>query len=85
MPDKGGTYTIVVDKNGNIVSATYNGVMMTDRPERVIGPHPKDHDGSGEDVNLTLPSDLSGCICLGQFFNDQESDQQCRIIWGKLV
>lgn len=78
MPEKGGTYTIVVDRNGKTVSVTYNGVMMIDKPETVTGSLPVD-------VNLRLPPELSGCVCLGQFFNDMDSDQDCRIIWGDLV
>lgn len=83
MPDKGGTYTIVVDENGEIVSGTYNGVMMIDRPDEVIGRHPKDH-GNNMGIRLTLPDELSSCICLAQFINPV-ADQDDNIKWSKLV
>ena len=84
MPDKGGTYTIVVDKEGEIVSATYNGVMMTDRPDGVIGNHPEDV-RENMLLNLTLPAELSSCICLAQFINPGVAQQDCIIKWGKLI
>ena len=86
MVDKGGTYTIVVDKDGEIVSATYNGVMMTDRPGNVIGRHPEEV-GENRTLNLTLPRELSSCICLAQFINKQQEqgDPDCVVKWGKLI
>ena len=44
--------------------------MMTDRPENVIGRHPEEV-GENRLFDLILPAELSSCICLVQFFNDQ--------------
>lgn len=85
MPNKGGTYTIVVDNDGDVVSATYNGELMINRPEGVIGRHPKEY-GDNMRLDLDLPDELSSCICLAQFIKPKGvEDPACRIIWGDLV
>ena len=82
MSFEGGTYTIVVDKDRNIVSVTLNGKPMVDKDaqiraveEQATGP-PAPFDPIGIDNS-------SRCICLGEI-TPPPPEGACVWKWGKL-
>lgn len=83
MSDKGETYTIVVDKNKDIISVTYNGgPPMTKEGEGNPPIELVDRDARGVPVDIDPPQGYSGCICLG--VPEKKHGGTCVWKWGKL-
>jgi hypothetical protein len=72
MSFEGGTYTIIVDKNKEITSITFNGKPMIQEGEGNV-PEVERLGGGQSDIPAPLPNypeGVSGCICLADFFDD---------------
>ena len=68
---KEGTYTIVVNKQGTIISVTKNGLPMTQKPGNE-GPNFGD---------LEAPIEFKNCVGLGGIVVPTDSDA-CEYRWG---
>ena len=67
MSFEGGTYTIVLDKDRNIVSVTLNGKPMVDKDAQIRAmPGQGPATDPPADFNPTNCDDSSRCICLGE-------------------
>ena len=66
MSYEGGTYTIVVDKDRNIVSVTLNGKPMVEKEQDLLATRPTPTDPPARfdpaAYDVTPP-----CICLGEY------------------
>lgn len=97
MAQKGSTYTIVVDDEGNIVSSTRNGVLMTEiSTEKKSTVIPVDGEvRSGELKKCTICGSIrlknlpegveEHCILFGMIFKPPPGEPDCTTKWGKLI
>jgi hypothetical protein len=74
MSFEGGTYTIVIDKNKEITSITFNGKPMIQEGEGNV-PEVERLGGGQSDIPAPLPNypeGVSGCICLAELIPESE-------------
>jgi hypothetical protein len=82
MSFEGGTYTIVVDKDRNIVSVTLNGKPLVDKDAQIRAAEQATTDAPAP-FNPTEYDASSRCICLGEI-TPPPPDAACVWKWGKL-
>ena len=82
MSYKGGTYTIVVDKDRNIVSVTLNGKPMVEKEQDLLSTRPTPTDPPGR-FDPAAYNVTPNCICLGEAM-PEDPGATCVWKWGKL-